>query len=262
MGSATTQALSAQAAALSAQKGITIDTAAELFSAARAIGESSQLSGALADSAAPADARAGVVAAVFGSASAATKAILTRAVSERWSSASDLVDGIEELAIRAAAIAGEKDDIEGEIFSFARVVADNPELELALGSRLGDDAAKGALIESLLGGKVSPATVLIVASLARQPRERRVRQLLTRASRIVSAQHERIVATVHSAQALADAQRSRLLDALQSRYGTKVTLNEVLDPSVVGGLRIQVADDVIDGSISARLAELRQKLAG
>lgn len=262
MGSATTQALSSSTAVLSAQKGITIDTAAELFSAARLIGESSQLSGALSDSAAPADARAGVVAAVFRSASAATKTVLSQAVSERWSSASDLLDGIEELAIRAAAIAGDGSDIEGEIFSFSRVVSDNPELELALGSRLGDDAAKGALVEKLLSGKASDAVVLIIASLARNPRERRVRQLLNRASRIVSAQHERIVATVRSAQALTDTQRTRLLDSLQSRYGTKVTLNEVLDPTVLGGLRIQVADDVIDGSISARLAELRQKLAG
>ena len=262
MGSATTQALAASAAALSAEAGITIDTAAELFGAARLIGETSALGGALADSAAPAEARAGVVAAVFATASAPTKAVLSRAVSERWSSAADLVDGIEDLAIRAAAIAESGADIEGELFSFSRVVADNPELELALGSRLGDDAAKGALVERLLGGKANAATTLIVASLVRHPRERRVRQLLSRATRIVSSQHERIVATVHSASPLTEAQRSRLLGTLQSRYGSKVSLNEVLDPAVVGGLRIQVADDVIDGSISARLADLRQKLAG
>ena len=262
MGSATTQALAASAAALSAEAGITIDTAAELFSAARLIGETSGLSGALADSAAPAEARAGVVAAVFASASAPTKAVLSRAVSERWSSAADLIDGVEELAVRAAAIAESEADIEGELFSFSRVVADNPELELALGSRLGDDTAKGALVERLLGGKANPATTLIVASLVRHARERRVRQLLSRATRIVSAQHERIVATVHSAQALTEPQRTRLLGTLQSRYGSKVSLNEVIDPAVVGGLRIQVADDVIDGSISARLADLRQKLAG
>lgn len=262
MGAATTQALAASAAALSAEAGITIDTAAELFSAARLIGETSALSGALADSAAPADARAGVVAAVFATASPQTKAVLSRAVAERWSSAADLVDGVEELAIRAAAASAGDADIEGELFSFSRVVAENPELELALGSRLGDDSAKGALVERLLGGTASPATTLIVSSLVRQPRERRVRQLLARATRIVSAQHARIVATVHTARALTDAQRERLLGTLQNRYDAKVTLNEVLDPAVVGGLRIQVADDVIDGSIASRLADLRQKLAG
>lgn len=71
-----------------------------------------------------------------------------------------------------------------------------------------------------------------------------------------------MVATVHTAAALTDAQRARLSDSLSRRYDGQVSLNVVIDPAVVGGLRVQIADDVIDGSISARLADLRQKLAG
>lgn len=80
--------------------------------------------------------------------------------------------------------------------------------------------------------------------------------------KIVSAQGGRIVATVHTATPLSAAQRTRLGESLAQRYGGQVSINEVIDPSVLGGLRVQVADDVIDGSISARLADLRQKLAG
>lgn len=262
MGSATTQALAASVQALAAASGVTLDTARELFAAARAVGESSQLSGALADPAAPAAARQNVVAAVFGGFSANTQSVLKTAVAERWSNADQLVDGIEELAIRAAAIADAKADIEGELFSFSRVVAANAELELALGGRLGGEDAKGALVERLLAGSASAPTVLIATSLVRQPRERRVRQLLNRAMNIVSSQRGRVVATVHTAKPLTDAQRTRLSAALSARYDGQVSLNEVLDPTVVGGLRVQIADDVIDGSISARLADLRQKLAG
>lgn len=261
MGSATTQALAASTDALAAASGLTLDSAAELFAAARAIGDSAQLSGALADPAAPAQARTALVAAVFSGASAPVRTLLTAVVSERWSSASDLIDGVEELAIRATAISSAKDDVAGELFGFSRIVAANPELELALGSRLGDDAAKGALVEKLLGTSASPATVLIASSLARQPRERRVRQLLSRAIDIVSAQDGRTVATVYTAAPIAVAQETRLRDALASRYGGEISINQVIDPTVVGGLRVQIADDVIDGSISARLADLRQKLA-
>ena len=49
MGSATTQALAASTQALAAASGVSIDTARELFAAARAVGDSSHLSGALAD---------------------------------------------------------------------------------------------------------------------------------------------------------------------------------------------------------------------
>ena len=263
MGSATTQALAATTAALGATSGVDLDVARELFAAARAVGDSPQLSGALADSAASAEARRKVVADVFGSAvSPATASLLTSAVEQRWSSPADLVDGIEELAVRAAATADRTSDVEAELFAFSRTVADNPELELALGSRLGEAAAKGELVESLLKGRVSEATVLIAASLIRHPRERRVRQVLARATRMVADQRGRAVATVTTAAPLSAAQSDRLVAALSQRYGTAVTLNTVIDPTVVGGMRVQIADDVIDASVSSRLADLRQRLAG
>lgn len=263
MGSATTQAQAATTAALTAASGVDLDVARELFAVARAVGDSSQLSGALADSAASSDARRKVVDDVFRAAVTPTTAsLLATAVEQRWSSAGDLVDGIEELAVRAAAVADTKADVEGELFAFSRTVADNPELELALGSRLGDAAAKAELVDSLLNGRASEATALIVASLVRDPRERRVRQLLSRATRLVADQRGRMVATVVTAAPLSAAQAERLTSALSKRYGGQVTLNTVVDPSVVGGMRVQIADDVIDASVSARLADLRQRLAG
>ncbi|OZB85191.1 F0F1 ATP synthase subunit delta [Microbacterium sp. 13-71-7] len=262
MGSATAQALEASSSALTAAQGITLDVAGDLFSATRLIGESSALSGALADPSAPVEARAALVSRVFASASAPAQQVLTVAVSQRWSSASDLVDGVEELAVRAAAIAAPDADIEGELFSVSRLVADNADLELALGSRLGGGEGKAALVQKLVGASLHPATSLILTSLVRQQRGRRVRRLLSRAMRIVSTQRDRIVATVHTAAPLSAPQRDRLRAVLAGRYGRQIALNEVLDSSVVGGLRVQVADDVIDGSISARLADLRHKLAG
>ncbi|KDA04830.1 ATP synthase F0F1 subunit delta [Microbacterium sp. CH12i] len=262
MGSATTQALAASTAALAQAKDVTLDTAGELFTAARFVGESGKLSGALADPAAPTGLREQVVASVFGGLSETTRQLLSSVVGQRWSDEDGLIAGIEELAIRATAIAAPNVDIEGELFSFLSVIAANPQLELALGGRLGEDSAKGALVEKLLDGKASAPTTLILSSLVRQPRGRRVRQLLNRAMKIVSAQGDRIVATVRAAAPLSATQRTRLGDALAQRYDGQISINEVIDPTVVGGLRVQIADDVIDGSISARLADLRQKLAG
>jgi F-type H+-transporting ATPase subunit delta len=263
MGSATTQALAQTTAVLDRAAGIDLAAAGELFAAARALGDSPQLSGALADSAAAPEARAKVVSDVFGRAlSPAAVSFLTAAVQQRWSSPGDLIDAIEELAVRAAAKADASSDIEAEIFQFSRTVAQNPQLELALGSRLGDASAKGALVRSLLEGRASAATTLIVSSLVEQPRERRVRQLLSRAMALVADQRGRAVATVVSAVPLTAAQTERLAATLSKRYGTDVAINSVVDPSVVGGVRVQIADDVIDASVSSRLADLRQRLAG
>ncbi len=263
MGSATTQALAATKAALGAASSVDLDTARELFAAARIVGDSPQLSGALADPAAAPAARSRVVADVFGPTfGPAAISLLTTAVEQRWSSASQLVDGIEELAVRAVSIAAPATDVDGELFSTLRLIAANPEVELALGSRLGDDSAKGALIETLLRGRASEATILIVSSLVQQPRERRVRDIISRAMDLVADQRGSIVATVVTAAPLKADQAERLSAVLTRKYGKKVGLNSIIDPSVVGGLRVQIADDVIDASVAARLSDLRQRLAG
>ncbi|MCC4249157.1 F0F1 ATP synthase subunit delta [Microbacterium testaceum] len=263
MGSATTQARTATAEALTAASGVDFDVARELFAAVGAVRGSAQLRGALSDPSAPASARAALVSAVFGSTyREATVALLRGAAQQRWSSASEFVDGLEELAVRAAAVADSSVDIEGELFQFSRTVASNGELELALGARLGDSSAKASLVSTLLDGRTSAATALIVSSLVLNAHGRRVRALLRRASAIVADQRSSIVATVYAAAPLQPEQQTRLQNALSARYGSAVVLNTVIDPTVVGGLRVQVADDVIDASVSSRLADLRQRIAG
>ncbi|WP_312677551.1 F0F1 ATP synthase subunit delta [Microbacterium sp.] len=262
MGSATTQALAATTSALNTATVDDLSIARELFVAARTLGESSQLSGALSSWGVPGQARAKVAEQVFGQLQPVARSLVTAAVAERWSSTSDLISGIEELAIRAAALGAPRVDVEQELFEVSRVVADNPDLELALGSRLGDAAAKGALVANILGGRASEATTLIVSELVQQPRERRVRALLSRALRLVADQRGRTVATVHVAQPLDAAQLERLRSGLSQRYGSDVALNVVVDPKVVGGVRVEIGDDVIDATVSSRLNDLRQRLAG
>lgn len=263
MGSATTQARTTTTAALRAASSIDLRVARDLFAAVRTLAGSSQLSGALADSAAPAAARTQVVRDVFREGVGTTALeLLAVAVGQRWSSAADLLEGIEDLAVRAAAAAAVDVDIDEELFDFSRTVAQNPELELALGSRLGDDAAKGALVDDLLGSRASAATVLIVSSLVQQPRGRRVREMLSQAMKTVADQRGRTLATVSSAVELSRMQTERLAASLSDRYGVDVSLNVVINPAVVGGLRVQIADDVIDASISSRMNDLRQRLAG
>ncbi|UUT36693.1 ATP synthase F1 subunit delta [Microbacterium elymi] len=118
------------------------------------------------------------------------------------------------------------------------------------------------MVEALLNGRASTATVLIASSVIQRPRERRVRELLARAEQIVAGARGRTVATVTSAVALNQAQTERIAAMLKARYDTEIAVNTVVDPTLVGGLRVQIADDVIDASVSSRLADLRQRLAG
>lgn len=262
MGSATVQSLATVDAALAAASGVDLDVADELFAAARALADTSQLSGALADQGASKTARAKIAADVFAPLRPVTRDVLATVAVQRWSTADDLIDAVEELAIRAAAIAAPDVDIEGELFAFGRTISRDPQLELALGSRLGDAGAKGRLVWQLLTGRASEAATLVASAVVQRPRERRVRELLARAQRLTAAQRGDTVATVTTAVPLSAAQRDRLAVWLSTKYTSAISVNTVVDPTLIGGLRVKVADDVIDATIASRLADLRQRLAG
>lgn len=264
MGSATREALAAARQTLGAAGGKDgLTTGGQLFEAARVIGDSAQLRSALADPSAPADDKTKVIAAIFGGIGAPARSLLSAIVGERWSSQDDLLAGIEEIAIRAiAASAAKGASIVDELFAFGTAVSSDAGLELAVGSKLGSPAAKSALVHALLGSKASAQTAAILDHLVQQPRGRRIAELLRTASSIVADQDGLSIATVSAAVALSPAQLDRLRAGLSKTYGRDLMLNLVVDPAIIGGLRVQVGDDVIDGSVATRLTQLRLQLAG
>jgi len=239
-------------------------TGESLFDAGRVIGDSSQLLAAIGDASADATAKAALVKAVFApTLTPAALELLQSAAAARWSSHQDLLAGIEELGLRVTAASAPADvSIDSELFTFGAAVSSDAELELALTSKLTPAAAKLSLVDALLSGKASAQTLVIVRHLVQQPRGRRIGELLGDAAAIVADQADTIIATVISASPLHSTQLDRLAKSLSVRYGRNLTINQVIDASVVGGLKVQIGDDVIDGSIATRLKDLRLQLAG
>jgi F-type H+-transporting ATPase subunit delta len=265
MGSATREAIAAVRATLSAQgASASLATGEQLLSAGRVIGDSSALLSLLADPSADAAVKTGVVAEIFAAkVDAEALAILTTVATSRWSNHSDVLEAIEELGFRVLADSAPREvSIESELASFGEAVSTSDELELALGSKLGETGSKLTLVDALLEGKASAQTLAIVRQLVAQPRGRRIGQLLSVAADIVADQAGKSIATVTSATPIAPAQLARLEKGLSSLYGRQLSVNQQIDAGIIGGLRIQVGDDVIDGSIVARINDLRLQLAG
>jgi F-type H+-transporting ATPase subunit delta len=262
MGSATREAIAAGNAALAAQGTVDLATGEQLLSAALVVNGSHELRAALADDTAKDADRKGIVDAVFGKYTKPAQAILEALATSRWSSEDDLVAGIEELGIRSLASSAPKGlSIDDELFEFGVAVTSNSELELALGSKLGAVDGKVALVDSLLKGKASAQTIAILKALLAQPRGRRIAELIRYAATIVADESGNGIATVTVASELDADQRKRLETALSKQYGRDVRLNVIVDPVILGGMRVQVGSEVIDGTISNRIADLRLRLA-
>ncbi|MEV6210637.1 F0F1 ATP synthase subunit delta [Kitasatospora sp. NPDC051914] len=201
-----------------------------------------------------------------GQVSGATVDLVSGLVRSRWSAARDLVDAVEELSAYAEVIAADKagalDDVEDELFRFGRVVAGSHELRAALTEPKADAAAKAALVKKLLGGRANAGTVRLVVSLVTTPRGRSLEQGLESYSKLAAARRGRVVALVTSAVPLSDRQKERLSAALAGLYGKQVHLNIDVDPEVAGGVKVQIGDEVIDGTVASRLEGARQGLEG
>lgn len=284
MGSATREAVAAAKAALAGQPGAAdLALGEELFAAGRVIGDSTQLRSILSDPSADPAAKAKIIERIFGSLSAKTRGFISGLVNSRWSNQTDLLAGIEELGLRVMALSvddsaaddsaaddGAADDsaadgtvdIAAELFAFGTVVSSNAELELALGSKLGETQAKADLVRALLGHKASEQTVAIVRHLVQQPRGRRIHALLGGAAAIVADQAGLAIATVTTATPLAADQLSQLQSRLSVSYGRQLGINLVIDPELIGGVRVQIGDDIIDDTVATRLGDLKLQLAG
>ncbi len=198
----------------------------------------------------------------FGS---ATVGIVTAAVRHRWSRPRDLADALEQAGITAFLAAaesdGDLDELDDELFRFARITEGDAELRDALNDRTAPVEARQQLVETLLGDRVGTAALQLVRQ-AVAGRHRSVVSALAEMQRLAAARRERLVAVVRVARPLTAKMHKRLVKALTARFGRELQLNVIVDPDVVGGVRVTVGDEVVDGSVSTRLSEARRRLAG
>ncbi|MEU6063624.1 MULTISPECIES: F0F1 ATP synthase subunit delta [Streptomyces] len=202
---------------------------------------------------------------IGGQVSGETADLVSGMVRSRWSQPRDLVDALEVLADVADLTAAEKantlDDVEDELFRFGRIISSNTELRAALTDRKAGTPAKVELLHRLLGGRAKPATERLVTRLVTAPRGRSLEAGLESLSKLAAERRDRMVAVVTSAVPLSDTQKQRLGAALAKLYGRKMHLNLDVDPEVVGGIRVQVGDEVINGSLADRLEDAARRMA-
>lgn len=191
--------------------------------------------------------------------------ILRTAVSQRWSTESNLVDGVEHAArlslLKRAEISGEVDEVEDQLFRFGRVLDAEPKLTALLSDYTTPADGRIGVTEKILDGSgVGGTAAALLSQTVGLLRGERADEAVIDLAELAVARRGEVVAFVVAASDLSDAQHTRLGDVLTRIYGHPVSTQLHVDPELLGGLSITVGDEVIDGSIASRLAAAQTQL--
>ena len=208
--------------------------AEELFASCGSIDGNATLRRALTDPSREGSAKADLVRRLFsGKVTDQTVHVVATLAGQRWADERDFSDTIENLAVQAvvdrADRRGKLQDLEDELFRFERIVAGDPELRDVLTNRQGNGAGKAEIVRRLLDGKTTPETVRLAQQAVQAPRGRRL---------------------------------DAVLEAYGRSYGRQIQIQPIVDPSVVGGLKVKIGDEVIDGTIARKLQAARRHFGG
>jgi len=170
------------------------------------------------------------------------------------------IDGYARALLEIANAEGTLDEVEDELFRFARSVESSDSLRNTLTDEQIPAAMRQAIVEDLLGGRATPTTTQLVSLVVGSGRGRDLPAIIDRLVERAAATKQRAVAEVRSAVELTADQQVRLAAALANATGKQVELKVIVDPSVLGGLVATVGDTVIDGSIRTRLDQVKTYL--
>lgn len=199
-----------------------------------------------------------------GQVSDAALEVLKTAVSQRWSSISDLIQGIRHIATLALLVRAEGDgqleDVEDQLFRFSRILDSEPQLTTLLSDYTTPLDGRIGLVTNVLHGRASQNAADLLRQTVELLHGERADEAVRDLANLAVSRRGEVVATVRAASELSDAQRQRLTGVLNRIYGHPVSLQIDIDPALLGGLTIAVGDEVIDGSLASKLASAETHL--
>jgi len=171
-----------------------------------------------------------------------------------------MIEGYARALFEVARAEGTLDEVEDELFRFARSYESSDALRNALTDEHIPAEKRQAIVEDLLGGKTTTTTVQLVSMVVGSGRSRDIPAIVDSLVARASSAKQLDVAEVRTAVALTDDQQARLKAALENATGKSINLKTIVDPTVVGGVVATIGDTVIDDTVRTRIDQLKSRL--
>ena len=238
----------------------------ELFTITKVLDDSIQLERALTDPSRPVADKVAVLKELLGdNAHPMTMEIMTDLVSRRWSRARDIANAVEDFGVDAMMYYADATDatlqVSIELSELHSALLNLPVVRAKLYDYQATSEARVKLFREVFSGKtLNKVTMRLAEHATCNLRRRRyletIQWLINRFSRHMGES----MVTVTTATPLKKEQIKRLVEVYSAKVGRQVHINSVVDPTVLGGMRIQVGDEVTDNTVVAQLQNLHRKV--
>ena len=168
------------------------------------------------------------------------------------------IQGYARAILAVASAESNGAQIEDEIYRFSQVLQSSEELKSTLSDASIPSARRQQIVEDLLDGQATQTTVALVLMIVAAGMGSDIKAIADRVIGLGAESRDKAVAEVYSVVDLSSDQQQRLAAALKSATGKDVEMKIIIDESVMGGLLVQIEDEVIDGTVRTRLKQLRE----
>ena len=222
------------------------------------------LARALTDPGAALSAKSGLVDRVFDSLAPQARDLLKDGLNQSFASTTALLSWVETTSVMSAwkwaqATSVLEKSID-EVFEFGQMMLTDHELRACVTDRRTPVHTRQELVRTLLAPAMTPCSVEVAAAAVSSrigTIDEAIEAYVELGAQLAGGQ----VAVVTVAKPMPDDQKERLTKALQNRLGAKIIVEEVVNPTVLGGVRVECGAQVIDSTLAARLETARRSFA-
>ncbi len=160
-------------------------------------------------------------------------------------------------------VAVERDEVvrvEDELKQIVALIHDHPDFGKLLRYPNIDSARKFALLQELFHGKVSESIISLFHLLLKRGREAILDDLSQAYTRIANEAMGQANAVVYTAFALTDEEKKLIDEQFGKLTGKRIRSESVVDPGLLGGVKIRIGDRLYDGSLSGKLERMEKMM--
>ena len=194
-----------------------------------------------------------------------TMEIMTEVVKRRWSRAADIANAVEDFGVDAMMYYADATDstlqVSIELAELHSALLNTPVVRAKLYDETVPSEARVKIFHELFDGKgLNKVTMRLAEHATENLRRRRYLETIQWLINKLSRHMGESMVIVTTATPLKQEQIDKLIAVYSKKIGRAVHINSVVDPSVLGGMRVQVGDEVTDNTVVAQLENLQRSV--